>query len=88
MGNAGESRSERGARFFLKLFDFFKFFIAQSEKMPDFVEDDFPDFFPDVFFLRRKLFDRFLVNNDHIRREIPIIWAPVLEWNAMVKPQD
>ena len=56
--------------------------------MTDFMKDDFSDFFLDVFFLFADLLDGFLIDDDHIRREIAVKRPPVFKGDAVVSAQN
>lgn len=55
--------------------------------MSDFMDDGRPDLVPDLVLRRGELFDRSLEDEDHVRRNISVIGAALVERDAVVKAE-
>ena len=68
--------------------DLIQFFITQPEIVPDLMKNNFSDLLFYFFFCGADIFYGFLVDNDNIRRDIPVERASVFEGNAMIMTQN
>src|SRR4030042_3416466 len=72
---------------FRSILDVPQVFLAQPEIMADFVEHNLPDPLLDLIFRGGKAFNRLLIDNDNVGRDIAVIGTAGHERDAVIEPE-